>query len=113
MTIPGRPHLKSLTRAGDQPHPATPSASQTAVGGRKDVAEGVPSALRPDPHQTTVSGIRPGLHISTHGLPVADWLCDCGHHERARGRSAVTGLAGRVRVGQCPHVTATERRNAA
>jgi hypothetical protein len=59
----------------------------------------------------TVTGIRPGLHI--HGLdrdqiPTADWLCACGHHERARGKEDVAALAGRVRVGRCPHATAAK-----
>ena len=37
----------------------------------------------------TVTGIQPGLTVRGLGrneLPVADWLCACGHHERARGR---------------------------
>ncbi|MFF9408945.1 hypothetical protein ACF1B0_25980 [Streptomyces anandii] len=53
-----------------------------------------------------MTGITPGLQISTTGVPVADWLCSCGHHERARGCAAVTKLTGRVRVGICPHRTA-------
>lgn len=57
----------------------------------------------------TITGIRPGLHI--HGLdrgqiPTADWLCTCGHHERARGKD-IADLAARVAVGTCPHQTAT------
>ncbi|MEV5771688.1 hypothetical protein AB0L49_10605 [Streptomyces antimycoticus] len=57
----------------------------------------------------------PGLQ--TRGLldevPIADWLCHCGHHERARGRAAVIALTTRVRVGECPHTTTTEGRAAA
>jgi hypothetical protein len=57
-----------------------------------------------------VTGIRPGLHI--HGLdrgqiPTADWLCACGHHERARG-SDVASLAAKALVGICPHQTAAK-----
>ncbi|MFF7375690.1 hypothetical protein ACFY96_10535 [Streptomyces massasporeus] len=44
------------------------------------------------------------------GVPVADWLCACGHHERARGRDAVSKLTARVIVGICPHSTTAEGR---
>jgi hypothetical protein len=55
-----------------------------------------------------ITGIRPGLHI--HGLdrgqiPTADWLCSCGHHERASKADEVRDLVARARVGQCPHTT--------
>jgi hypothetical protein len=59
---------------------------------------------------TTVTGIRPGLHISgldRGQIPTADWLCTCGHHERARGKD-VTALAARVTVGHCPHTTTAQ-----
>ncbi|MCX4735103.1 hypothetical protein [Streptomyces sp. NBC_01363] len=64
----------------------------------------------------TVTGIRPGLDIRGLGrdeIPGADWLCTCGHHERARGRRAVAELVGCVRVGQCPHLTPSQNRSAA
>lgn len=64
-----------------------------------------------------MTGIRPGLEIRGMGrgdVPVADWLCACGHHERARGRTAVIELTSRVQVGHCPHqATEATRRNAA
>ncbi|MXG24217.1 hypothetical protein GRQ63_00555 [Streptomyces sp. YIM 132580] len=63
----------------------------------------------------TVTGIRPGLTVRKLGrneIPVADWLCACGHHEHARGRNAVTELTTRARVDHCPH-TEQHRRNAA
>lgn len=58
----------------------------------------------------TVTGIRPGLDI--RGLdrgqtPTADWLCGCGHHERATG-PAVAQLTAKALVGICPHTTATK-----
>ncbi|MGW5295508.1 hypothetical protein [Streptomyces bacillaris] len=62
-----------------------------------------------------MTGIRPGLTVRGLGrnqIPTADWLCACGHHERARGRDAVTDLTTRVRVDHCPH-TEQHRRNAA
>lgn len=53
-----------------------------------------------------ITGIHPGL--SARGLDygqntIADWLCACGHHERATGRPRVEQLLARVRVGRCPH----------
>ncbi|MEU0084781.1 hypothetical protein [Streptomyces sp. NPDC006274] len=51
-----------------------------------------------------ITGIMPGLHIRmVMSPPVADWLCRCGHHERAVGRAAVIELTTRVRVWHCPH----------
>ncbi|MGZ2357268.1 hypothetical protein LRE75_11355 [Streptomyces sp. 372A] len=55
-----------------------------------------------------MTGIQPGLTVRGLGrnqIPVADWLCTCGHHERARGRRAVTELTTRATVQQCPHTT--------
>ncbi|QEV56966.1 hypothetical protein CP981_21255 [Streptomyces platensis] len=91
----------------------TPSGS----GAPKVAAEGVLSALHPDLHTVTVTGIRPGLEIrglDRGDVPVADWLCSCGWHERARGRKAVIELTARVHVGHCPHRTPeTDRKTAA
>lgn len=55
---------------------------------------------------STVTGIRPGLDIrglDRNQIPVADWLCTCGRHERARGADAVTDLCARAHVGICTH----------
>ncbi|MEU4154804.1 hypothetical protein [Streptomyces antimycoticus] len=55
-----------------------------------------------------ITGIRPGLHISgldRGQIPTADWLCTCGHHQRARGEDGVRQLCAEVRVGHCPHTT--------
>ncbi|MFJ7626479.1 hypothetical protein ACIQZN_08320 [Streptomyces sp. NPDC097595] len=63
-----------------------------------------------------MTGIQPGLTVRGLGrnqIPVADWLCTCGHFERARGRNAVTNLATRARVGQCPHTEPVVSRSAA
>ncbi|WP_338699145.1 hypothetical protein V2W30_22520 [Streptomyces sp. Q6] len=59
-----------------------------------------------------VQGLRPGLQVRglDRGMtPVADWLCSCGHHERATGRPDVQQLAARVEVGTCPHLAAGSR----
>ncbi|MEV7364300.1 hypothetical protein [Streptomyces sp. NPDC091299] len=60
---------------------------------------------------TRVEGVRLGLDIrglDRGQIPQADWLCTCGHHERARGKDAVAELVSRVRVGTCPHQIATK-----
>ncbi|MFJ8110456.1 hypothetical protein [Streptomyces sp. NPDC096132] len=56
-----------------------------------------------------VTGIPAGLTV--RGLdrdqtPIADWLCSCGHHERATGRDPVRDLTARACPGRCPHPTA-------
>jgi hypothetical protein len=84
------------------------------VGEPKGAArKGVRTALSSDPYPVVIAGVEPGLRIRTAGVPVADWLCACGHHERARGAGAVIELQARVRVGVCVHVTTTEGRAAA
>ncbi|GGY21175.1 hypothetical protein GCM10010326_12440 [Streptomyces xanthochromogenes] len=86
---------------------------RSSVGEPKGVArKGVLSAVGSDPQTVTVTGITPGLQIQCQGVPVADWLCACGHHERARGRAAVIALQPRVIVGICPHTATAEGRAA-
>ncbi|MET7368348.1 hypothetical protein ABZS61_21310 [Streptomyces sp. NPDC005566] len=105
MTTQTNSPLKSL------PNPPRPRRSGPGNSGGeapKVVAEGVRVAVLPDPRAVTVTSIQPGLVVRGLGreeIPVADWLCACGHHERARGRSAVIELTTRVRVQQCPHTT--------
>ncbi|MEW1686562.1 hypothetical protein ACIQOF_01770 [Streptomyces sp. NPDC091265] len=113
MTTRANPQLKSLPSP-----PGHRRASSGHNGGEapKVVAEGVPVAALPDPRTVTVSGIQPGLSLRGLGryeIPVADWLCTCGHYEHARGRRAVTELTTRVRVGKCPHVTPVQDRRTA
>ncbi|MGW0337676.1 hypothetical protein ACWD0J_38715 [Streptomyces sp. NPDC003011] len=86
--------------------PLRPHVGEPKVAARK----GVLSAVGSDPQTVTVTGITPGLQIQCEGVPVADWLCACGHHERARGRAAVIRLTVRVIVGICPHTTTAEGR---
>lgn len=88
--------------------PPRPRVGEPKVAARK----GVLSAVGPDPQTVTVTGITPGLQIQCEGVSIADWLCACGHHERARGRAAVIRLTARVRVGVCPHTTTAEGRAA-
>lgn len=103
--------------------PSTPDPTASAdstdspagpCGEGKAARQGVLPALPPDA-PVTITGITPGLQIRTNGAPVADWLCTCGHHERARGRTAVAELVARAEPGTCLHRThaPNERRNAA
>ena len=56
---------------------------------------------------TVITGIRAGLDVRGFDrgqIPTADWLCFCGHHERARGEEGVRQLCAEIRVGHCPHI---------
>ncbi|WP_406488287.1 hypothetical protein [Streptomyces phaeochromogenes] len=86
--------------------PPRPTVGEPKVAARK----GVLSVVGSDSQTVTVTGIEPGLQIRCEGVAVADWLCACGQHERARGRAAVIALSARVIVGICPHATASEGR---
>ncbi|MER6500195.1 hypothetical protein ABT218_12585 [Streptomyces sp. NPDC001455] len=114
MNPPPRPSLKSLPAHPTGTGPAEPGPAPAGRGAPKVVGrKAVPSSRHSDPRTVTVSGITPGLHIrglGKTGFPTADWLCTCGHHERARGRKAVTALMNRVRVGHCPHRPARPNR---
>ncbi|WP_234326685.1 hypothetical protein [Streptomyces sp. NRRL S-337] len=113
-------------------HPHPPTKSTPAAHAPLSLAEPAPAgsgapkgvarrasvhALRSDLQNITVAGIQRGLTVrglDRGEIPVADWLCLCGHYERARGRAAVAALNGRARVGHCPHnAPAAERRTAA
>ncbi|WP_241836139.1 hypothetical protein [Streptomyces sp. JS01] len=115
MTTAPNLRLKSLPVTPNSPQAANAAAARRTGGEPKGVAEGVRVAVLPDPHTATVTGIRPGLTVRGLGrnqIPTADWLCACGHHERARGGERVTELTTRARVDHCPH-TEQHRRNAA
>ena len=91
-------------------HDAVHAPPRPTVGAPKDAArQGVRSPLGSGSRPATITGVRAGLTVRGLGretAPVADWLCVCGHHERARGRTAITALTTRVRAGTCPHRTA-------
>ncbi|MFD3973278.1 hypothetical protein [Streptomyces cyaneofuscatus] len=115
MTTARNLRFKSLPVTPNSPQAANAAAARMTGGGPKGVAEGVRVAVLPDPRTVTVTGIRPGLTVRGLGhnqIPAADWLCACGHYERARGRDRVTDLTTRARVDHCPH-TEQHRRNAA
>nr|WTC08488.1 hypothetical protein OHA15_11945 [Streptomyces anthocyanicus] len=101
---------KASRKPTNGPQGAVQSPPRPTVGAPKVAArKGVLSAVGADPQTVTVTGPTPGLQISCEGIAVADWLCACGHHERARGRAAVIRLTARVRAGVCPHTTTEGR----
>ncbi|MEV7294415.1 hypothetical protein AB0N79_22800 [Streptomyces microflavus] len=116
MNTPPRSVLKSPTPTTTHTSTAEPAPAASGSGAPKVVGrKAVLVAVLPGPHTVTVTGIRPGLTVRGLGrnqIPTADWLCACGHHERARGRDRVTDLTTRARVDHCPH-TEQHRRNAA
>ncbi|MEV5295097.1 hypothetical protein AB0K64_28135 [Streptomyces sp. NPDC053741] len=116
MNTPPCSSLKSLPSTTTGPRIAEPAPTTPGGGAAKVVAEGVLIAVLPDPRTVTVTGIQPGLSLrglDRTEIPVADWLCTCGHHERARGRRAVIELNNRATVGHCPHTPTQTRRTAA
>ncbi|WP_406285005.1 hypothetical protein [Streptomyces sp. NBC_00209] len=117
MSTARTPRLKSLPATPTGPRIAEPAPAAPGQGAAKVVGrQAVPVAVRPDPHTLTVTGIQPGLTVRGLGrnqIPVADWLCTCDRHERARGRNAVTDLTTRAQIGQCPHTEPAANRSAA
>jgi hypothetical protein len=104
---------KASRTSTNGPQGAVQGPPRRTVGEPKVAArKGVLSAVGSDPQTITITGITSGLQVQCEGVPVADWLCACGHHERARGRAAVIRLTARVRVGDCPHTTTAEGRAA-
>ncbi|MFF8609996.1 hypothetical protein ACF06X_29185 [Streptomyces sp. NPDC015346] len=107
MTTPPPPRLKSHTRTPDRPSTAEQPRRLRTVGASKVVAEGVPSALLPNPGDPTPDA--PGIRIHaapvyrshydgarwskrTDGTPNAAYACACGQTATAIGLQAVTAL---------------------
>ncbi|MFD5346016.1 hypothetical protein ACFWJY_20170 [Streptomyces anulatus] len=93
MSSHPRPPLKCLpaTDLGiAEPAPAT-----SGSGAPKVVAEGVPTAVRPDQHTGDGRWVVGFLRISAPGRnarPAAESFCSCGRHETARGQAHVLAL---------------------
>ncbi|MGW3102772.1 hypothetical protein [Streptomyces sp. NPDC001100] len=96
MNTPPRPRLKSITPTTTSPRLAEPASPRADLGEPKDVAEGVPTAVVPDPSWD--DGRRPvaWLHITappSWGVtPSARSWCTCGYDRQAIGRAAVLQL---------------------
>ncbi|MFI5986360.1 hypothetical protein ACIBEA_36555 [Streptomyces sp. NPDC051555] len=115
-----RSSLKSLTPAPTGPRLAEPAPATDGGGAPKVVAEGVPSAVRPDSHPADGRYIVAVLHICAPrgAVPTATSKCECGGHDRsAVGQRAVLVLikAHENHRAVCPlgRTATTDRRKAA
>ncbi|MFF2381307.1 hypothetical protein [Streptomyces sp. NPDC058108] len=113
MSTRRHPPLKSIPTTPDGPPGAAQPVDTVAVGAPKGVAEGVPTAVRPDPHPGTAGGPtpeRPGIRIFAPPVyrhpndgarwskqygstPTAACACSCGLTGTATGALAVAALA--------------------
>ncbi|MFH7337817.1 hypothetical protein [Streptomyces sp. KHY 26] len=113
-----RPAGKSITPTPTRLHAAEPAGPQTTVGEPTGAAEGVVTAVRPDPRRP--DGRRPvaWLHIVTPGrgtTPTARSWCACGHDRFASGQRRVLALIAdhTAHRDACPLRTNQEGRTAA
>ncbi|MFD9189666.1 hypothetical protein ACFWCA_15705 [Streptomyces phaeochromogenes] len=94
MSARRHPPLKSITHTPDGPQDAPQPVDTPAVGDPKGVAEGVPTAVRPDPQ--TGDGRYPiaWLTISApyRTVPTANSWCACGRDRDATGDADVWAL---------------------
>jgi hypothetical protein len=114
------PRLKSLTATPDRPSTATPPGAPAAGGAPRVVAEGVRSAVVPDPHPGDGRQPITWLHVvappSWNTIPWATSDCLCGRHVEASGRRDVLVLIETHNAHRkvCPLLNpAPERRQAA
>ncbi|MGW3913108.1 hypothetical protein ACWEBX_16570 [Streptomyces sp. NPDC005070] len=88
--------LKSITTTPDGPRAAAQPVDDPSMGEPTGVAEGVPIAVRPDPHPGDGRHAVAGLHIvappSWSVTPSARSWCTCGYERHAIGRAAVLQL---------------------
>ena len=115
MTTPP-PASKSITPTSTGPRAAPQAVDSTAVGEPKGAAEGVRTALRPDPH-TDGRYIAAMLCIRAPNgaTPSATSQCLCGWHRRAFGERRVLALIAdhTAHRDACPLRTPQEGRTAA
>ncbi|MFE7278082.1 hypothetical protein [Streptomyces sp. NPDC057623] len=94
MTAPTPPALDCPTTTPTGPHTAPQPVNATAVGGRKGVAEGVPTAVRPDPRcgdgRYPVAWLR--ITAPRGAAPTATSTCLCGRDRSAVGHGKVLAL---------------------
>ncbi|GAB3952774.1 hypothetical protein GCM10028832_07360 [Streptomyces sparsus] len=88
------PALKSQSATSGQPHVAAPGPAASNGGALKVVAEGVPAAVRPDPHpgnrRYPVAWLR--ITAPRGATPTAASWCECGWSRRAFGQTRVLSL---------------------
>ncbi|WP_328770406.1 hypothetical protein [Streptomyces sp. NBC_00286] len=94
MTGPNSPHLDCRTPADARLHAAPQPVDATAVGDRKGVAEGVPTAVHPDPRRGDGRYPVAWLHIVAPrgAVPTATSKCLCGRDRSAIGHARVLAL---------------------
>ncbi|WP_406530853.1 hypothetical protein [Streptomyces sp. I8-5] len=94
MSTPRRPHLKSLPTPPTSPRTAEPAPAASGSGAPKDVAEGVPSSVRPDPQ--TGDGRYPIAWLTITAprgaVPTATSICECGRNLFAAGHRKALAL---------------------
>ncbi|WP_240044937.1 hypothetical protein [Streptomyces alboflavus] len=94
MSARPRPPLKSIPTATTDRSAAEPGACRTAVGAPKGVAEGVPTAVRPDPRvgdgRVPVAWLR--IVAPRGAVPTATSTCLCGRDRSAVGKVRVLAL---------------------
>ncbi|MFI1465652.1 hypothetical protein [Streptomyces wuyuanensis] len=117
MTTLPHPPMKSLPGTLDHPSAAAATVVPAAVGAPKGVAEGVPTAVRPDPQPGDGRRIVAWLHICAPrgAVPTATSQCACGRDRSAVGKPKVLALITDHEQHRdvCPLRTSQEGRNAA
>ncbi|MFG2460539.1 hypothetical protein ACGFWE_26245 [Streptomyces sp. NPDC048523] len=94
MTAPPRLPLEGQPATVTGPRAAEPGPPRAAVGARRVVAAGVPSALRPAPQAGDGRYIVGLLRITAPrgAVPTATSTCMCGRDRSAVGRGKVLAL---------------------
>lgn len=117
MSTPPHPPLEGQQAATTGPHDAERPKPEQAVGEPKGVAEGVPTAVRPDPQKADGRYPVAWLHICAPrgAVPTATSKCLCGRDRSAVGRARVLALITdhEAHRDTCPLRTPQEGRTAA
>ncbi|WP_223832986.1 hypothetical protein [Streptomyces venezuelae] len=94
MSTPNRPRLKSIPPTTTDPRPAEQRGPRPTVGAPKGVAEGVPTAVRPDSQAGDGRYAIAWLHICAPrgAMPTATSRCECGRDRSAVGLLKVLTL---------------------
>lgn len=94
MSTPPHPPLEGQPATTTYPQDAEPTTRQRSVGEPKGIAEGVPTAVRPDPQPG--DGRYPIAWLTICALrgaiPTATSKCLCGRDRSAVGRPRVLAL---------------------
>ncbi|PWS52513.1 hypothetical protein DLE01_04645 [Streptomyces sp. FT05W] len=94
MSLRPHPPLKCLSFAPTGPGLAEPAPTGTGGGAAKGVAEGVPTAVRPD--QQTGDGRYPIAWLTITAprgaIPTATSICQCGRNRFAAGHHKALAL---------------------